>query len=36
MHEDDSTVFVCAVVLEGELERNVEMVVTAQSNNAAG
>ena len=34
--EDASTVSVCAVVLEGELEREVEMVVTTQSNNAAG
>lgn len=36
VHEDASTVSVCAVVSEGELEREVEMVVTTQSNNAAG
>ena len=36
VHEDDSTVSVCAVVLEGELERDVEMNVTIQSNNAVG
>ena len=36
VHENASTVSVCAVVLEGELERDVEMNVTIQSNNAAG
>ena len=36
MRENDNTVSVCAVVLEGELEREVEMVVTTQSNNATG
>ena len=36
VHEDDSTVSVCAVVLEGELERDVEMVVTTQGSNATG
>lgn len=35
-HEDASTVTVCAVVLEGELERDVKVFVTTQSNNAVG
>ena len=36
VHEDASTVSVCAVVSEGELERGVEMVATTQSNSATG
>ena len=36
VRENDNTVSVCAVVLEGELEREVAMVVTTQSNNATG
>ena len=36
VHENATTVSVCAVVLEGGLERDVEMDVTIQSNNAAG
>ena len=36
VHENANTVSVCAVVLEGELERDVEMNVTIQSNNIAG
>ena len=36
VHENASTVSVCAVVLEGELERDVKVFVTTQSNNTAG
>ena len=36
VHENANTVSVCAVVLEGELERDVKVFVTTQSNNAAG
>ena len=36
MREDAGTVSVCVVVLEGELERQVEMTLATQSDTATG
>ena len=36
MGEAAGTVSVCAVVLEGELERQVEMILATQSDTATG
>lgn len=36
MVEDDRVVSVCAAVLDSELDKEVEITVTTQNNNAAG